>query len=123
MASAARGSVKQARQTRDRGLAWRIMFRPDEKKHGCAFEAPTRFGRLFEGYASKAMKLREVPDWMIGAPADEPIDPARLPDVGYGQLLDRAVQRLREKNRTRVASPRGPGRFYTLRSATPRLAA
>ena len=73
---------------------------------GCTFEAPTRFGRLFEGYASKQINLKTVPDWMIDAPEDDPIDPAWLPDANYGRVLDRAVQRLRD-NRTRDSSPPG----------------
>ena len=72
-----------------------------------------RLRRTSSGQLFQALTLREVPDWMIDAPADEPIDPARLPDAGYGQLLDRAVQRLREKNRTRVASPRGKSNLYS----------
>jgi len=101
-----RGSLTQGRQVLDRVLQGRIIFRPAKDGAGCHFEAPTRFGRLFEGYASKHVRLREVPDWMIDAPADDPIDPARLPDANYGLLLDHAVKRLRS-NRTRMASPRG----------------
>jgi hypothetical protein len=101
-----RGSLTQGRQVLDRVLAGRIVFTPTKDMTGCTFRAPTRFGRLFEGYASKAMKqLREVPDWREGAPADDPID-REHPDLNYGRLLDRAVQRL-QMNRTRDSSPRG----------------
>ena len=100
-----RGSVTQGRQVLDRVLAGRIVFSPADD--GCTFEASTRFGRLFDGFASKTSTLRRVPDWMIGAPEDEPIDPAWLPDANYGRLLDRAVQRLREKSGTRDSSPPG----------------
>jgi hypothetical protein len=69
--------------------------------------APTRFGQLFEGYASTATMLKKITAWMVDAPADDPIDPALLPDVNYGRALNRAVQRMRDNNRTRDSSPRG----------------
>jgi site-specific DNA recombinase len=102
-----RASITQGRQVLDRVLAGRIVFTPAENAGGCTFNAQTRFGRLFEGYASKAAKLKKIPDWMLAAPEDEPIDPARLPDENYGRLLDRAVERLREKSGMRGTSPPG----------------
>lgn len=41
------------------------------------------------------------------APDDDAIRAEHLPDATYGRLLDRAVERLRDKNRTRMASPPG----------------
>ena len=99
-----RASTTQGRQVLDRVLAGRIVFTPADD--GCTFEAPTRFGRLFEGFASKAVSLKAVPEWMINVPDEDAIDPAYLPDANYGRLLDRAVARLRD-NRTRDSSPPG----------------
>lgn len=46
-------------------------------------------------------------DWMIDAPDDDPIPAELLPEANCGRLLDRAVQRHREKSGTRDSSPPG----------------
>jgi hypothetical protein len=52
---------------------------------------------LFQGYASRLTVLREVPDWMVDPPEDDPMPTDFQPDPNYGRLLDRAVEGLREK--------------------------
>jgi hypothetical protein len=122
-----RGSTTQGRAVLQRVLRGRIVFTPitDEPLYiGYEFQAPTRFDRLFLGVSLTARPgapLEPVPDWMPnddGRGGEELRRFEERREVDYGLLLERVTE-----NGKWLASPRGPGRFYTLRGVGPCRAA
>jgi hypothetical protein len=107
-----RSSTTQARAVLQRVLQGRITFTPRADGSGYDFTAPTRFDKLFSGLVVKVPAHVRIGDTR----GTERIKPEDTLDADYGTLLERVQGK-------GLASPRGPGRFYALRSVTPRLAA
>ena len=87
-------STTQARTVLQRVLRGRVTFTPRRNEisgdvDGYAFEAPTRFDRLFAGIAVERPKSLEVGN-LSGT---EHIGPEDMGDTDYGRLLDRAFQK------------------------------
>jgi hypothetical protein len=98
-----RQSPTQARAVLQRVLAGPLVFTPCDI--GYMFEAPTRFDRLFEGFAIRVPDVGNVPDFMkadVGMGLDH--YQAAL-DADYSKLLERAYGQW-------VASPKGLAPFF-----------